>query len=120
LWTNDVVERVKAGRAQIVDARTPKEYAGDNIRAIRGGHIAGAGSIAYEQNWQDPAKGAKLAAKQVKTRDGMALKSPEQVKAPCAKLDPSKQTVVYCQSGVRASLDGRGAARCRFQQRQGV
>ena len=104
LWTNDVVERVKAGSAQIVDARTPKEYAGDDIRAIRGGHIAGAVSIPYEQNWQDPATGAKLAAKQVKTRDGMALKSPEQVKALYAKLDPSKETVVYCQSGVRASL----------------
>jgi len=101
--TKDVVDRVKAGGVQIVDARTPKEYSGDDIRAIRGGHVTGAVSIPYEQNWQDPATGAKLAAKQVKTRDGMALKSPEQLKALYAKLDPSKETVVYCQSGVRAS-----------------
>jgi thiosulfate/3-mercaptopyruvate sulfurtransferase len=103
LWTQEVVERVKAGGAQLVDARTPKEYSGDDIRAIRGGHITGAVNIPYEQNWQDPATGSKLAAKQVKTRDGMALKSPEQLKALYAKLDPTKETVVYCQSGVRAS-----------------
>jgi thiosulfate/3-mercaptopyruvate sulfurtransferase len=103
LWTKDVVDRVRSGSAQIVDARTPKEYAGDDIRAIRGGHIAGAVSVPYEQNWQDPATGAKLKSKAVKTRDGMALKSPEQLKTLYAKLDPSKETVVYCQSGVRAS-----------------
>jgi thiosulfate/3-mercaptopyruvate sulfurtransferase len=60
-------------------------------------------SIPYEQNWQDPAAVGKLSAKQVSNRDGMALKSPEQLKTLYAKLDPSKETIVYCQSGVRAS-----------------
>lgn len=103
LWTQEVIERVKAGGTQIVDARTPKEYAGDDIRAIRGGHIAGAVSIPYETNWVDPATPAKLAARQVSTKDGMSLKPAEQLKALYGKLDPSKETVVYCQSGVRAS-----------------
>ena len=33
----------------------------------------------------------------------MALKSTEDLKALYSKLDPSKETVVYCQSGVRAA-----------------
>ena len=45
----------------------------------------------------------KLAAKQVSNRDGMALKSTDDLKKLYAKLDPSKETIVYCQSGVRAS-----------------
>lgn len=103
LWTNEVIEKVRAGGSQIVDVRTPKEFAGEDIRAIRGGHIAGAVSIPYEQNWRDPATPAKLAAKQVKSNDGMSLKPMDDLKALYAKLDPAKETVVYCQSGVRAS-----------------
>jgi thiosulfate/3-mercaptopyruvate sulfurtransferase len=78
LWTNEVIDRVKAGGAQIVDARTPKEFSGEDTPA-------------------------KLAAKQVTNKDGMSIKPVEQLKAMYAKLDPSKETVVYCQSGVRAS-----------------
>jgi thiosulfate/3-mercaptopyruvate sulfurtransferase len=103
LWTNDVVERTRAGGAQIVDVRTPKEFSGEDIRAIRGGHVVGAVSIPYEANWKDPATPAKLAAKQVTNKDGMSLKPAEDLKAMYAKLDPAKETVVYCQSGVRAS-----------------
>jgi thiosulfate/3-mercaptopyruvate sulfurtransferase len=103
LWTQEVIERVRAGGAQIVDARTPKEFSGDDIRAIRGGHIAGAVSVPYESNWVDPATPAKLAAKQVSNKDGMSLKPADQLKKMYAKLDPAKETIVYCQSGVRAS-----------------
>ena len=35
---------------QVVDARTFNEFKGNDIRAIRGGHIPGAISIPYEQN----------------------------------------------------------------------
>jgi len=103
LWTNEVVDRVRGGGAQIVDVRTPKEFSGEDIRAIRGGHIQGAMSIPYETNWVDAATPAKLAAKQVANKDGMSLKPVDQLKAMYAKLDPGKETVVYCQSGVRAS-----------------
>jgi thiosulfate/3-mercaptopyruvate sulfurtransferase len=103
VWNKDMLERVRAGNVQIVDARTPKEYAGEDIRAVRGGHIPGAMSIPYEQNWQDPQTGAKLARGEVKTRDGMALKDEAGLRTLYAKLDPNKETVVYCQSGVRAS-----------------
>jgi len=103
LWTNAVIERARRGGAQLLDVRTPKEFTGDDIRAVRGGHIAGAISIPYEDNWRDPATPAKLASKQVTNKDGMALKSSDELRALYSKLDPNKETVVYCQSGVRAS-----------------
>ena len=103
LGNKELIDRVRTGSAQIVDTRTPKEYSGEDIRAIRGGHVPGAVSIPYEQNWQDPSAASKLAEKKVSNRDGMALKSEDELKKLYAKLDPSKETVVYCQSGVRAS-----------------
>ena len=103
LWNKDMLERVRAGGAQILDVRTPREYVGDDIRAVRGGHVPGAVNIPHEQNWQDPQTAAKLARKEVPTRDGMALKDEAALRALYAKLDPGKETIVYCQSGVRAS-----------------
>ena len=103
LWTHDVIERVRAGGAQIVDTRTPKEFSGEDIRAIRGGHIQGAISIPYESNWVDPAAAVKFSSKQVSHREGMALKQHNELRALYSQLDPNQETVVYCQSGVRAS-----------------
>ena len=103
LGNKELVERVRQGSSQILDTRTVKEYTGEDIRAIRGGHIPGAINVPYEQNWLDPAAGAKFASRQVSTRDGMALKSREELTKLYAKLDPQKETVVYCQSAVRAS-----------------
>lgn len=103
IWTAEVIERARAGNAQILDTRTAKEFSGEDVRAIRGGHIVGAINIPYEANWKDPATPAKLAAKQATNKDGMALKSHDELKTLYAKLDPAKETVVYCQSGVRAS-----------------
>jgi thiosulfate/3-mercaptopyruvate sulfurtransferase len=101
--TKEMVARLNNPNVQIVDARTPQEFAGEDIRAIRGGHIPGAINIPYEQNWVDPETPAKLARKQVSSNAGMSLKPVEQLKRLYAKLDPSKETIVYCQSGARAS-----------------
>jgi thiosulfate/3-mercaptopyruvate sulfurtransferase len=60
-------------------------------------------NIPYEQNWTDPETLQKLAKKQVSDSRGMVLKSNSDLKALYAKLDPEKETVVYCQSGARAS-----------------
>jgi thiosulfate/3-mercaptopyruvate sulfurtransferase len=102
--TREVVERARQGGAQIVDARTPAEYAGTDIRALRGGHVVGAVNIPYEQNWKDPEAQKKIARKQVKTTEGLDLKGLDDLKALYKGLDPDKETVVYCQSGVRAAV----------------
>jgi thiosulfate/3-mercaptopyruvate sulfurtransferase len=104
IYLSNVLSKVKSPDVQFIDTRTPREFSGDDIRALRGGHIPGALSIPYEQNWVDPDTGAKLAKGEVKTRDGMALKSAAQLKALYAGLDSTKETVVYCQSSVRASV----------------
>lgn len=101
--TQEVLDRLGRADVQIVDARTPKEFAGADIRALRGGHIPGAVNIPYEMNWSDPETLQKLARKQVPDSRGMSLKRDEELKALYARLDPSKETVVYCQSGARAS-----------------
>lgn len=101
--TEEVLARLHRPDVQIVDARTPKEYSGADIRALRGGHIPGAVNIPYEMNWTDPETLQKLAQKKVADSRGMSLKNEAELKALYAKLDPAKETVVYCQSGARAS-----------------
>lgn len=101
--TAEVVARLKNPDVQIIDVRTPREFAGEDIRAIRGGHIPGAINIPYEQNWVDPDAAQKLLRRQVTDNAGMSLKPRDSLKALYANLDPNKETVVYCQSGVRAA-----------------
>src|SRR5258706_1588893 len=101
--TREMVARLNNPDVQIVDVRTPKEFSGEDIRAIRGGHIPGALNIPYEHNWIDPDTPAKLARKQVADNAGMSLKPIDELKQLYAKLDPGKETIVYCQSGARAS-----------------
>jgi len=103
LGNTDMLARVRGGGAQIVDARTPREYSGDDIRAVRGGHVPGALNIPYEENWRDPQTAAKLARKEAQDRGGMALKDEAGLRALYSRLDPARETIVYCQSGVRAS-----------------
>lgn len=101
--TAEVVRRLKDPKVQIVDVRTPEEYRGEDIRAIRGGHIPGAVPIHYMENWVDPDTQSKLEKKLVTNKDGMNLKPKRELLAMYSKLDPDKETIVYCQSGIRAS-----------------
>jgi thiosulfate/3-mercaptopyruvate sulfurtransferase len=101
--TKEMVARLNKADMQIIDARTPQEFAGEDIRAIRGGHIPGAINIPYEQNWVDPETPAKLARKQVSNNAGMSLKRTADLKQLYSRFDPHKETIVYCQSGARAS-----------------
>lgn len=101
--TPELVDKLKGGTLQIVDARTSKEFSGEDIRALRGGRIPGAINIPYESNWVDADTPRKLQRKQVSNKDGMNLKSESELRALYGALDPDKETVVYCQSGSRAS-----------------
>jgi thiosulfate/3-mercaptopyruvate sulfurtransferase len=98
-----MIALVGKSQVQILDVRTAKEFSGEDIRAIRGGHIPGALNIPYEHNWVDPETATKLSRKQVSSNAGMSLKPVEALKALYSKLDPEKETIVYCQSGARAS-----------------
>src|SRR6266852_9666460 len=97
--TKEMVARLSDPNVQIVDARTPQEFIGEDIRAIRGGHIPGAINIPYEQNWIDPETPAKLARKQTTNNGGMSLKPAEELKRLYARFDPSKgclPTTLHC------------------------
>lgn len=93
-----VKANLKKASVQIVDARTAKEYTGEDIRALRGGHIPGAVLIPFEQNWVDPDAAKKPG------RDGMALKDEKALREIYKGLDPKKEVVVYCQTGTRSTL----------------
>ena len=99
----EMLKLAQSKSVQIIDARTPDEFSGKDVRAIRGGHIPNAINIPFEENWQDPATSIKLGKKQVSDNSGMALKSQADLKKLYSGLDPNQETVVYCQSGVRAS-----------------
>jgi thiosulfate/3-mercaptopyruvate sulfurtransferase len=101
--TREMIARLNRPDVQILDVRTEKEFSGEDIRAIRGGHIPGALNIPYERNWIDPETVNKVSRREVSTNAGMSLKPVEALKALYAKLDPDKETIVYCQSGARAS-----------------
>lgn len=99
----EMLKLAQSKSVQIIDARTPDEFSGKDVRAIRGGHIPNAINIPFEENWQDPATSIKLSKKQVADNSGMTLKSQADLKKLYSSLDPNQETVVYCQSGVRAS-----------------
>ncbi len=101
--TREVIRKLSDPSVQIVDARTVKEFSGEDIRALRGGHIPGAVNVPYQANWVDPDTPGKLARKQVDNKDGMNLKPREELEAMYARLDKDRETIVYCQSGGRAA-----------------
>ena len=74
---------------QLVDTRTPAEYAGTEARAARGGHIPGAALLP----WTDLIDGHGH------FRDGAAIGR----RAARVGLDRAAETVTYCQGGVRAA-----------------
>ena len=101
--SKEVVAALKRSDVQFLDVRTVREFKGEDVRAIRGGHIPGAINIPFEQNWVDPDTRNKLRSGAVKDSAGMSLKSREQLARLYEKLDPAKEIHVYCQSGNRAS-----------------
>ncbi|MFZ5540652.1 MAG: sulfurtransferase [Pseudomonadota bacterium] len=101
--TKEVLAAVKRPGVQLIDVRTPKEFRGEDIRAIRGGHIPGAINIPFEANWIDPEVRNKLRKGLVKDTAGFSLKPRDELRKLYAALDPDKETIVYCQSGNRAA-----------------
>jgi len=101
--TKEVVAALKRPDVQMLDVRTVREFKGEDIRAIRGGHIPGSLNIPFEQNWVDPDARGKLRRGEVKDSIGMSLKPRAELARLYEKLDPAREIVVYCQSGNRAA-----------------
>ncbi|MCL5023767.1 MAG: sulfurtransferase [Nitrospirae bacterium] len=72
----------------LLDVRTPGEYTGKDVRALRGGHIPGAVNINYDENFRE---------------GSTSLKSPDELAKLYSGLDRKKEIIVYCQTGTRAT-----------------
>ena len=87
----DILAGLESGAMQLIDVRSPAEYAGTASRAQHGGHIPGAISL----------PGKKMVA------DDLTALSPDALRECFAEngvaLDAS-DTVIYCNSGVSASF----------------
>ena len=97
-FRDDVLAHLKK-QGQLVDVRSPEEYAGTRMHmpdypnegALRGGHIPGAKSIPW--------------AKAINPDDGTFRPATELKKLYCEdnKLSPSGDTIAYCRIGERSS-----------------
>ena len=76
----------------LVDCRSPAEYAGQDLRARRGGHIPGAVNIEWTRAL-DPQRHMRL-----KSKDELTSLYQQ------ADITPDKQIIVYCQTHHRSAL----------------
>lgn len=86
-----VLSRLGAKDLGLLDARTPEEYQGTDVRSARGGHIPGAANL----NWldaMDPTRHRRL-------------KSDDELRAMLTVhgLTPDKEIICYCQTHHRSS-----------------
>ena len=101
--TGEVLSKLERSEVQILDVRSQREFDGEDIRALRGGHIPGAINIPYERNWAGLGL-RKPGEPVINAKEALGLKSQADLRAMYALLDPDKETIVYCQSGSRASV----------------
>ena len=85
----EILDRLEDGNLRLVDTRSPAEYAGEQIRAARGGHIPGAILWPWEENLRT--NGTMRDAEDIRAR------------AQAAGLQAEQELVTYCQGGVRAA-----------------
>ena len=83
----NVIEAIKDQKKhQIIDSRSFKEYNGEQIRAIRGGHIPSAINIDWNNNISNDHFKTATALKKI-----------------YSKLSKNKEVITYCQGGYRAA-----------------
>lgn len=112
--TGEVLARVGNPKVQLIDVRRIAEWNGDELETLRGGHIPGAIHIPYNENLVDPDAPLKLMAKETTDTSGMALKPMRELQKLYSGLDRRKETIVYCHTGIRASLTAAVLARLGF------
>ncbi len=104
ITTDEVVEKVGRNDVQFVDTRRLGEFVGKESETLHAGHIPGAVHILYSRNYRDPETPLKLMRKETTDTAGMALKPDDELRKLYAGLDPGKETIVYCHTGIRAAL----------------
>ncbi len=99
--TTDEILKIAKGQkkdVQLIDARTKKENEGEDIRALRGGHVPNTTvSIPHLDTFdkvKDPMTGKDKPT---------GFLSPDTVAKAYEKLDKSKRTIGYCQTGTRST-----------------
>ncbi len=85
----EILQRLDDTSMRVVDVRSPAEFAGEQARAARGGHIPGAVLWPWEEN----------------LRPDCTLRGPAETRdrAEAAGLFEEHELVTYCQGGVRAA-----------------
>jgi thiosulfate/3-mercaptopyruvate sulfurtransferase len=87
----ELLVEMKRPNVVVVDARSPAEYSGFDVRAKRGGHIPGSINIDWVRNvTNDALKTFKPAAELRKMYEA-------------AGVTPDKDIIVHCHTGVRAA-----------------
>lgn len=87
--TDYVLEHLDDPNTVLCDTRGPEEFAGTDVRALRGGHIPGAINVEWVNAVQDDGT-----FKQARTLFDLYTK---------AGFVPDKQIITYCQTGVRGA-----------------
>jgi thiosulfate/3-mercaptopyruvate sulfurtransferase len=87
----ELLGEMKRSNVVVVDARSPAEYSGFDVRAKRGGHIPGTINIDWVRN--------------VTTDDLKTFKSAADLRKmyEAAGVTPDKEIIVHCHTGVRAA-----------------
>ncbi len=86
-----ILSKLASGDVRLLDARSPLEFQGFDVRALRGGHIPGARNI----NWLDT----------IDTTRNNRFKSQDSLRAMLEHegLTPDKEIITYCQTHHRSS-----------------
>jgi len=91
--TTEAVLKIAKGEVkgpQVIDSRTPAEYAGTDVRAKRGGHIPNCVLNVTHAEMYDKATGK--------------IKSMDELEELYGKLDKNKRVIPHCQTGIRSTL----------------
>ncbi|MDH5445956.1 MAG: rhodanese-like domain-containing protein [Gammaproteobacteria bacterium] len=93
------IARGKITARQVIDSRTEKEYAGKDIRAIRGGYIPNTTMNVSHLDTLKQVKNPKTGK-----MEAVAYFDPEPVEKAFGKLDKMQRTIAYCQTGTRSTM----------------
>jgi thiosulfate/3-mercaptopyruvate sulfurtransferase len=84
---------------QLIDARSSKEFRGEDQRALRAGHVPNTTANIPHKDTYDQMKDIETG----KNKDSGFL-SPDRVADFYKDMDKNKRTIAYCQTGTRSTL----------------